>query len=132
MENQFPATQRAAVSARLSRLGFVAGVRENLVGPQGLAGVSTVEEFHSSTGARGELASVVRGLAGPGVTRFAVPGVPGATGFAARGIAFNTTFADGAYCYLIGAETFRAGTPGGPTQAALVVASQRLYRRVHQ
>lgn len=123
--------QRAAASARLRRLGFVAGVREDLGGPHGLAGLSTVEQFRSSAGARGELASVARGLVGPGVARFSVPGVPGATGFAASGSAFNTAFADGSYCYLIGAQAFRARTPGGPTRAALILASQRLYRRVH-
>jgi hypothetical protein len=132
VENRFPIAQRAAVSTRLRRLGFVAGVREDLVGPRGLAGLSTVEQFRSSAGARGELASVVRGLVGPGVARFAVPGVPGAAGLAAPGSAFNTAFADGSYCYLIGAQAFRAGAPGGPTRAALIVASQRLYRRVHR
>jgi hypothetical protein len=130
-ENRLPMAKRAAASARLRRLGFVAGVRENLVGPHGLAGLSTVEQFHSSAGAQGELASVVRGLVGPGVARFAVPGVPGATGFAVPGSALNTAFADGSYCYVIGAQAFRAGTPGGPTRAALIVASQRLYRRLH-
>jgi hypothetical protein len=132
VENRLPVAQRAAASARLGRLGFVAGVREDLIGPHGLAGLSTVEQFHSSAGARGELANVVRGLGGPGVARFAVPGVPGATGFAAPGTAFNTAFADGSYCYLIGAQALRAATPGGPTQAGLIVASQRLYRRVHR
>jgi hypothetical protein len=132
VENRFPTAQRAAASARLRRVGFVAGVREDLVGPHGLAGLSTVEEFRSSAGARGELANVVRGLVRSGVARFAVPGVPGAAGFAAPGTAFDIAFADGSYCYLIGAQAFRAGTPGGPTRAALVVASQRLYRRVHR
>jgi len=132
VENRFPTAQRTTASARLKRLGFVAGVREDLVGPQALAGLSTVEQFRSSAGAGSELASVVDGLVGPGAARFAVPGVPGAQGFAAPGAGFNVAFADGSYCYLIGAQAFRAGTPGGPTRAALVVASQRLYRRVHR
>jgi hypothetical protein len=132
VENRVPTAQRTTASARLQRLGFVAGVREDLVGPHGLAGLSTVEQFRSSAGAGSELASVVDGLVGPGVARFAVPGVPGANGFAAPAAWFNVAFANGSYCYLIGAQAFRAGTPGGPTRAALIVASQRLYRRVHR
>jgi hypothetical protein len=132
VENRVPAAQRTTASAGLQGLGFVAGVREDLVGPHGLAGLSTVEQFRSSAGAGSELASVVDGLGGAGVARFTVPGVPGAKGFAAPGAGVNVAFADGSYCYLIGAQAFRAGTPGGPTRAALIVASQRLYRRVHR
>lgn len=121
--------EAASVTARLRRLGFVAGVREDLIGSDSLAGLSTVEEFRSGAGAGSELASLVHGLAEPGVARFLVPGVPHARGFWAAGDGVNVTFADGAYCYLVGAQV----TPGaGPTRAAVIAAVQRLYHRVQR
>lgn len=124
-------SQRASASAALRRLGFVTGVREDLAGPDGVAGLSTVEQFHSPAAARRELAQVSRDLVGPGVVRFAVVGVPDAHGFAAAGAGINVAFAAGSYCYLIGAQAAPPGAAGGATRATMIAAVQSLYHRVH-
>jgi hypothetical protein len=125
--NQLPAGE----ATRLERLGFVVGGREDLVGPDRLAGLSMVEGFRSRAGARDELVKVLHGLVRPGDKAFAVPGVPGARGYYAVGSGINAAFADGAFCYLVGAEEPPPGTPGGTSRASLVTAVQRLYRQVH-
>lgn len=125
--NQLPAGE----ATRLERLGFVVGGREDLIGPDRRAGLSMVEGFRSRAGARDELVNLLRGLVQPGAKAFAVPGVPGARGYYAVGSGINAAFADGAFCYLVGAEEPAPGTPGGTSRASLVTAVQRLYRRVH-
>jgi hypothetical protein len=129
--DQVPPGQRANLTARLQRLGFVAGVREDLRGPDGLAGLSTVEQFRTLSGARGELAAVVPALAGAGAKRFTVAGVPDAMGYDTAGTGANVVFAKGPYFYLVGAQELPSGTPGGPTPATLAAAARSLYRRVH-
>jgi hypothetical protein len=120
------------VVATLQRLGFVAGVREDLVGPDRLAGLSTVEQYRTPSGARGELAAVAPTLVGPGAKPFAVAGVPGARGYDTAGSGANIVFTDGPYFYLVGTEEAPSGTPGAANQATLAAAAQSLYRRVHR
>jgi hypothetical protein len=128
--NQVPPAQRAALIDRLERLGFVAGLREDLIGPNSLPGLSTVEQFQSAAAARAELADVTKDIGrAPG---FAVPGIPAARGFGAPGEGFNVAFAKDRYFYLVGAEAGPAGTPRGPTRATVIAAAQRLYHRVGQ
>jgi hypothetical protein len=128
--DQVPPAQSAALIGRLERLGFVAGVREDLVGPNNVPGLSTVEQFHSAAAARAELADVMRDAAPtPG---FAVPGIPGARGFGAADTGFNVAFAKRNYFYLVGAAAAPPGTPGGPTRGLVIAAGQRLYQRVGQ
>jgi hypothetical protein len=126
--NQLPAGQ----TARLREIGFVLGGRQDLVGPDRLAGLSMVEKFRTPGGARQDLADVLQGLQHPGDTAFVVPGVPRARGYYAAGSGINAAFADGSYCYLVGAEEAAPGTAGVTTRASIVAAVQRLYRRVHE
>ena len=127
--NQYPPAQRASTTARLQHLGFVAGVRENLVGSGGLPGLSTVEQFRTPGGARTNFAVESRGL---GSTRFAIPGVPGARGFATAGVGANVLFADGPYVYLIGAAEPPSTAQDASIQSSLARAAQSLYGRVHR
>lgn len=125
--NQFPQAEQQRTVARLQHLGFVAGVREDLVGPGGLGGLSTVEQFRTPGGAQADLAVESRGL---GPTPFPVAGLPGARAFAGAGVGANVMFADHSYVYLIGArETSAAQDPS--IRSSLTSAAQRLYRRVH-
>lgn len=125
--NQYPRAQRASTAARLQHLGFVAGVRENLVGPGGLAGLSTVEQFRTPAGARANFAVESHGL---GPTPFAVPGVPGARGFGDTGVGANVIFADGSYVYVIGAQEPPSAARDVSIQSSLAAAALSLYRRV--
>jgi hypothetical protein len=122
------------VTARLRRLGFVAGINEQLHGlfPMQAQAVSVVEEFHSAAAARAELAyeyktsAVARGQA---LERYHVGGIPGALGFNAhygRTTGMNVMFTSGAFFYLIGAAVSRPGH-GAPTRASLIAAAQTMY-----
>jgi hypothetical protein len=121
----------AAETAYLKGLGFVLGGRQDLVGPDRLAGLSMVEKFRSPGGARQEFAMVLHGLQHPGARAFAVSDVPGARGYYAAGSGINAVFSDGSYCYLVGAEEPPPGTASVTTRASVIAAVQRLYRRVH-
>jgi hypothetical protein len=91
-----------------------------------------VEKFRTPGAARQDLAGVLQSLQHPGDKVFLVPGVPGARGYYAVGSGINAAFADGPYCYLVGAEEAAPGTAGVTTRASIVAAVQRLYRRVHE
>jgi hypothetical protein len=65
---------------QLKALDFVAGARQDLVGPPGAYGLNLVERFRTGDEANERLAATVRDL-GNGHGRFEVPGVPGAIGF---------------------------------------------------
>ena len=124
----------AADAARLRRLHFVAGLREDLVGSgQGMpAGLSLVEQFSSSAAAASELTAVAN-MPVPGQKPFAVSGIPGAHGFggSAEGQGgYNVAWADGPYFYLVGAG-YGPGTANPPTTAQVIAAAHALYRRVH-
>jgi hypothetical protein len=59
-----------------------------------------------------------------------VPAIGGARGFggsAGGTTGYNVAFASGPYYYLVGAG-YPPGAPGG---AAVILAAQHLYRRVH-
>ena len=130
-----PPAQRATEGAFLTRIGFVAAVRENLVAAAGQeSGLSTVERFRSAAGARTELANVVKQFLAspPGAKTFAVPGIPRGRGFGRSGAGMagvNVAFVSGRYCYLVGAGG-PTGVPGAPTRAVVIAAAQRLYHRV--
>lgn len=134
---QTPPTQMASETARLKRLGFVAGVREDLIGGYGqLDGLSVVEKFRTPTAARSEVAvQEAYSKQGLGPTdryfTFAAPGIPTGHGFgvSSTGSAgMNVVFADGDYYYLVGEG---GGALSDLKHSALVAAAQSLYRRVH-
>jgi hypothetical protein len=125
---------RIHTTARLERLGFVAGVDEQLHGlyPQRSEALSVVEQFHSATGARAELAHQRATLAstrGQHLTRFGVAGIPDAVGWSVadgRTRGLNVVFTSGSFYYLVGAGT--SGTASGaPTRASLIAAAQSVY-----
>jgi hypothetical protein len=129
-----PASARAAETARLDQLGFVAGVTEHLHPANGTAqeGLSIVEQFRTAAGARAELGFRVGHVGGAGNTAFAVVGIPGAHGFGGSGpevSGINVAFAKGRYYYLVGAG-WPSGTSSPPTRAALIAAALHLYHRV--
>lgn len=128
---QMTDAQEAAEVALLKREGFVAAISENLsANGGGVAGVSIVEQFHSSRGARAELpANIKQFKAEGGFEPFFVPGIPAARGFGYSGApAANVAFTKGNYYYLVGAA---GPPPGAKTARALVIAAAtHLYHRV--
>jgi hypothetical protein len=129
-----PASRRSSETTRLTGLGFVAAISEHLQPTSGGAaeGLSIVEQFRSAGSARTELAYQVKQGTGPGVTTFAVPGIPGASGFggsSSETTGMNVAFSKGAYYYLVGAG-WPTGTSSTPTRAELIAAAQHLYNRV--
>lgn len=135
-EEEIPGSQRARETARLERLGFLAGLRERLhpAGGDRGEGSSIVEQFGSPRGARSELAAGVQQLDASGrpFTTFAVPGVPGARGFAQAGAessGLNVAFTKGPYFYVVGAGGPQ-GSSAKATPAIVIAAAQRLYGRV--
>jgi hypothetical protein len=133
--DQQPAAQAAAEKAMLTREGFRAGAVENLTG-DGTAdgGLSVLEQFRSSTAARGALAYYVSNQKEPQVqssdgtyASFKVPGIPGAAGYSLGGAAggINIAFTQGEYYYLVGRE---GGSPHDV--AGLNAAARHLYQRV--
>ncbi len=67
-------------SAQLKALGFVAGARQDLIGPPGAYGLNLVERFRTADAALQRLTLTIRDL-GNQQGQFRVPGVPGAIGF---------------------------------------------------
>jgi hypothetical protein len=113
-------------------LGFVAGARENLTGPEGRSGVSIAEQFKTLGGARSELANevkVFKATVATGYKAFAVTGIPGAIGLAdTASSAVNLAFTSGDYYYLVGA--FVSAVTAN-SEATIIAAASRLYQRVH-
>jgi hypothetical protein len=127
---QIPSSQMASETKRLTRLGFVAGAREDLTGA-GRQGLSAVEQFKTPAGARSELANELEvfkaNAAGP--KTFPVSGIPGAVGLAATGgSGVNVAFTSGAYYYLVGAFV---PAVNATSEATMTAAAKHLYRRVH-
>jgi hypothetical protein len=119
--------------ARLRKLGFVAGVRENLYAHNNPArgGLSAVEQFSSATAARVEVAheSVANG---PWLS-FPVHAIPGARGFEHLGSQRNdrdVAFADGSYYYVVGAG-WDGPSSNAISRSTVVATASRLYQRVH-
>lgn len=78
--DEWAATNKEPDSSQLQALGFVAGAREDLVGPPGAYALNLVERFTTADAAQERLTSTVREL-GNQKGRFRVSGVPGAVGF---------------------------------------------------
>jgi hypothetical protein len=130
-----PTAQRSGHAERLERLGFAAGISEQLEASGGsrAEGVSVAERFSSPRAASAELHSQTAQLnAQGGFTFFPVPAIPGARGLATTPgtiTGYNVTFAKGSYFYLVGIG-FPAGASPAPTRQELVTAAQHLYKRV--
>lgn len=127
-------------AAWLERHGFVAGVRERLVGNFGSTAevYSAVEEFHSSTAARAEVAHRylqsrhARPMSGVRLSRFSVPGVPAAIGYdmtAADASRQTILFAAGRFDYFVSSGT-PASVRGAPSRARLLAAATAWSRRM--
>lgn len=127
---QTPSDQVASETKRLTRLGFVAGAREDLTGPSGRDGLSMVEQFKTPGAARSELANQLElfTTTAPGYQPFPVAGIPGAHGYAASGPGLNIAFASGDYYYLVGEFV---SAVNASSEATLIAAAKRLYRGVH-
>jgi hypothetical protein len=130
--------QEAKETARLRRLGFIAGLNEELRATNGddaQTGLSIVERFPSARAAAIELAAQLRRSKAQGNFKaFGVAGIPGARGFdlsGRYGAGHNVAFADGPYYYLVGTGwSFKTDSP--PARAVAITGAQRLYRRVHR
>jgi hypothetical protein len=130
------------VRARLTRGGFVAGVREDLAWDKGndRGALSAAVRLGSPKAARAEIAQQLRDFAAePGrrgvltYTRFAVSGIPRAFGFtktAKDGAGHNIIWADGPFTYHVGVG-WGAQVTDKPTQSQLISAARTLYSRVH-
>lgn len=132
---QMSGSQLTAFVSQLKHEGFVAALRENLTASaSATAGVSIVERFRSSQGARAELAANIKQFKaapsdGQPFEPFAVSGIPGARGFGYQGtMTANVAFTKGAYYYLVGAEGAASGTASG--RATVIAAARHLYQRV--
>jgi hypothetical protein len=131
------ATNASSETARLSGLGYVAGIREQLHGiyPKAAEAVSVTEQFSSAKGAQAELAYRYDKLVhstGAKPTTFAV-GIPSARGVTVAGagnVGQNVMFAVGPYYYEVG-----MGSPSGAnlasSRAQLVSAAGFLYLEVN-
>ena len=121
-------------TGRLQRLGFIAGVNEQLHGvyPVKAEAVSIVEHFRSAEAARAELAYRYRTLTSGHareLERFSVEGIPGALGWGERAGATtdtNVMFTSGSYYYLVGTGVDGA-EHGAPSRVNLIAAAQTLY-----
>ena len=131
---QLPPSQLDAEFARLTRLGFIRGAREDLT-MGNTPGLSLVEQFHSDKAAAAELTAQTAEskTSAPQFKPFAVPGIPGARGFAllqqGQG-GINIAFAKGPYYYLVGQELASGESNTKASIASLIAAAQHLYQRV--
>ena len=125
-------TTPAREAARLERLGFVAGIREQLHGrfPLAAEAVSVVERYRTLAGARAELAyqrtMAETGWADEHVTLLRGIAIPGAVGWIARSphiAAVNIMFSVGREFYIVGSGA-APGTRGAPTAGQMIGAAQ--------
>jgi hypothetical protein len=128
-----PTSGQKADVARLRKLGFIAGVDENLVtaGNQNGGGLSAVEQFSSAKSAKAELA--YESTANGPWTYFSVHGIPGARGFEAlstQGNGRNVAFTSGVYYYIVGAG-WSGGSSNAVSRSTLAAVALVLYHRVH-
>jgi hypothetical protein len=96
-------TNEEADSSQLKALEFVAGARQDLIGPPGAYGLNLVERFRTDEEAGQRLTYTVRDL-GNGKARFRVPGVPGAVGFesgSGKSLGRSVAFRKGATVFLL-------------------------------
>jgi hypothetical protein len=121
--------------SRLTRLGFIRGVREDL-SDGGTAGLSEVAQFRSDKAARAELAGEIaedKGGSGGPYKAFAVSGIPDVDGFsliAGGSGGINIAFVKGPYFYLVGQELGRDTGSISSGIANLIAAAEHLYHRV--
>jgi hypothetical protein len=118
---------------RLTKLGFVAGVSEQLSSPSNsnLGGLSVVIQFSSAASAKANLAE--QSTSNGPWKYFAVASIPGARGFEtinSSGSGRNVGFTDGPFFYLVGAG-WSGGTSNGVSRSALSAVALALYHRVH-
>ena len=125
-------TTPAREAARLERLGFVAGIREQLHGrfPLAAEAVSVVERYRTLAGAQAELAyqraMAETGWADEHVTLLRGIAIPGAVGWIARSphlAAVNIMFSVGREFYVVGSGA-APGTRGAPTAGQMIGAAQ--------
>jgi prepilin-type processing-associated H-X9-DG protein len=125
--------QLPAEVKRLNKLGFVAGVSEQLasLSNRNLGGLSVVIQFSSAASAK---KNVAEEAASNGPWKyFTVAGIPGARGFDQSSSSHggrNVAFADGSFYYLIGAG-WSGGAPSAVSRSALSSVALALYHRVH-
>jgi hypothetical protein len=124
-----PTRQTVSQRAELNRLGFVAGVHKNLIGPRGRAGVSNVEAYRSPDAARAELAAEVRKLKKiSGYVPFPVTGIPGAVGIGFRNPpGINVAFTSGDNFYVVGERLYSLTENA---ERMLIDAARHLYHRL--
>lgn len=132
--------QKSAEVARMRREGFVAVLSRQLGTAQQepFGGLSWVMQLRSASAAQAELAATVQdaktSLKPPNTyMAFQVTGIPGARGYygsSAGGGGDNLVFTDGPFLYFLGFG-WSAKPKNLPTQAQLVAAASRLYKRVH-
>jgi prepilin-type processing-associated H-X9-DG protein len=118
--------------ARLRKIGFVAGVDENLITPANpdRYGLSSVQQFSSAAGAKSQLAHLLS--AGGPWQYFSVSGIPGARGFDSAGSTSggrNVAFVDGDYLYAEGAG-WQGGSNFAVSRSAVSAAARLIYHRV--
>lgn len=137
-DNGPPPGGAAAEEARLTKLGFVRGGREDLTGgPTNTTdGLSLVEQFGTTKEAQSEVdytANLFKtGNGGAQVKAFAVPGVPGAVGYAelgSGGSGINLGFSKGTYAYVLG-QILPSTSSYNERVAKLVAAARHLYGHV--
>jgi hypothetical protein len=125
-------TTPAREALRLERLGFVAGVRQQLHGrfPLAAEAVSVVERYRTLAGARAELAyqrtMAEAAWADEQVTPLRGIAIPGAVGWIARAphiAAINVMFSAGREFYIVGSVA-APGTHGAPTTGQMIGAAQ--------
>jgi hypothetical protein len=124
------------VRARLTREGFVAGVREDLSWTKGndRGALSVAVRLGSPSAARAEIAQQLRDFHGEvghrGVLTYTAFAVHGFTKTAKDGAGHNIIWADGPFTYHVGVG-WGAQVKDTPTQAQLISAAMTLYSRVH-
>jgi len=121
-----------ALQARLRRLGFVAGVAEQMMTPgnPNRYGLSQVVQLSSKANAKSALKYFYTSN-GPW-TLFTVTGIPGAVGFEQVGTSQggrNVGFALGPYFYLVG-DGWQSGAKNAISRSALQAAALLIYHRV--
>ena len=130
------------VTKRLSRAGFIAGVREDLKWSKGddRGALSVAVRLGSAKLAAAEIAQQLKDFAGEpargrakSYTAFAVKAIPGSHGFtlvSGEGAGHNIIWADGPFVYHVGVGWGQqANDP--PTREQLIAAASHLYQRVH-
>jgi hypothetical protein len=132
--------QSKAEIAQLRGDGFVAVLSRQLGTAQQepFGGLSWVMQLRSATAAEAALAANIQyaktSLKPPNTyTAFQVAGIPGARGYSASsagGAGDNLVFTDGPFLYFVGFG-WTSKPKNLPTQAQLVDAASRLYKRVH-